>query len=216
MKQAIGAVVLALGSLGAAAPQAPPAPTGSSYATGFDMTRSWANLSPYKDADGFGAPKGVPYGCELSQVHVLHRHAERYPTPYPLDGQGMEDFAAKWTNYTRVHRKKSAATGPLSFLNNWEYVLGEDILLEPGTATEATSGANFWTQYGRLLYRAGRDNGAAWNETLNRYPNGTARAKPVFRTTSQDRILESARWWLSMEANLRHRLNHEWLTILAL
>ncbi|KAL5044330.1 hypothetical protein BDW71DRAFT_101077 [Aspergillus fruticulosus] len=174
------------------------APTGASYASGFDMTKSWANLSPYKDADSFGVPKGVPKGCELSQVHVLHRHAERYPTDYPLDGEGMEDFATKLTNYTKAHAGKGpVATGPLSFLNDWQYLLGEDTLMVTGAATEATSGADFWIKYGRLLYRPDRDHVAGWDESLNVYPNGTARPKPVFRTTSQARILESARWWLS-------------------
>ncbi|KAL4902043.1 hypothetical protein BDW74DRAFT_158959 [Aspergillus multicolor] len=172
------------------------APTGSSYASGFEMTRSWANLSPYKDADSFGVPKGVPRRCELSQVHVLHRHAERYPTDYPLDGEGMQDFAAKLANFSKAHGGK-VASGPLSFLNDWKYLLGSDTLMETGAATEATSGANFWIKYGRLLYRPDRDHVAAWDESLNVYPNGTARPKPVFRTTSQARILESARWWLS-------------------
>ncbi|KAJ5151223.1 uncharacterized protein N7482_010475 [Penicillium canariense] len=173
------------------------APTGATYASGFDMTRSWANLSPYKDAGGFGLPKGVPQGCQLSQVHVLHRHAERYPTDYPLDGAGMQDFASKLTNYTKAHSGNTVASGPLKFLDNWKYVIGDDTLLETGAATEATSGAQFWVKYGRLLYRADRDSMAAWNSDLNVYPNGTARPKPVFRTTSQARILESARWWLS-------------------
>ncbi|KAJ5726309.1 Histidine phosphatase superfamily clade-2 [Penicillium malachiteum] len=172
-------------------------PTGATYASGFDMTKSWANLSPYKDADGFNIPKGVPQGCELSQVHVLHRHAQRFPTAYPLDGDGMGDFAAKLANYSKAHPDSTSATGPLKFLNNWEYILGEDLLLENGAATEATSGANFWINYGRLLYRAGRKNLAAWSTSLNVYSNGTARPTPVFRTTSQARILESARWWLS-------------------
>lgn len=161
------------------------------------MTRSWANLSPYKDADGFGVPQGVPQDCELSQVHVLHRHAERYPTDYPLDGDGMRDFAKELKKYTEAHPNKAVASGPLRFLNSWEYVLGADTLMETGAATEATSGANFWIKYGRLLYRPGRDNVAAWNKSLNVFSDGTARPKPVFRTTSQGRILESARWWLS-------------------
>ncbi|KAJ5652248.1 Histidine phosphatase superfamily clade-2 [Penicillium longicatenatum] len=178
-------------------PASASAPTGSTYASGFDMTKSWANLSPYRDADGFSLPKGVPEGCELSQVHVLHRHAQRFPTSYPLDGEGMEDFAAKVTNYSKAHPGKTVGTGPLKFLKDWEYVLGDDLLMESGAATEATSGANFWINYGRLLYRAGRENVAGWSSSLNVYSNGTSRPKPVFRTTSQARILESARWWLS-------------------
>lgn len=197
MKNLVGVTLVSIAATATASSSTAPAsaPTGASYASGFDMTRSWANLSPYKDADGFGLPKGMPQGCELSQVHVLHRHAQRFPTPYPLDGGGMEDFAAKLTNYSKA--KTFKATGPLKFLNDWEYILGEDLLLENGASTEATSGSNFWINYGRLLYRAGRKNLAAWSSSLNVYSNGTSRAKPVFRTTSQARILESARWWIS-------------------
>ncbi|KAE8148611.1 histidine phosphatase superfamily [Aspergillus avenaceus] len=200
----VGIYLAILADVGSTAPHAsstliaPTAePTGATYASGFDMTKSWANLSPYKSAQGFGATRGVPRGCELSQVHVLHRHAERFPTSNLLDGKGMGDFASKLANYTKLHQKQAIANGPLQFLNDWEYVVGENTLMENGAATEDASGADFWIKYGRLLYRSGQDNVAAWNESLNVYPNGTARPKPVFRTTSQGRILESARWWLS-------------------
>jgi hypothetical protein len=171
-------------------------PTGLSYPSGFDMKSSWAHLSPYVDASGFNVSKGFPSECELSQVHILHRHAQRYPTYYPLDGEGMERFAQKLANYSRKHPQKKVGSGPLAFLNDWEYILGLNTLLPTGAATEVTSGALFWSQYGRLLYRAEASQ-AAWNSTLNVYPNGTARPKPTFRTTSYPRILESARWWLS-------------------
>ncbi|GFF31949.1 3-phytase A [Aspergillus udagawae] len=172
-----------------------PAPTGATFASGFDITTSWGNLSPYKDVPGFNVSNGVPQGCELSQVHVLHRHAQRYPVSALLDGGGMEAFAQKVKNYSKLHGSK-VGKGPLAFLNEWEYMLGEDTLQVTGAATEATSGASIWSKYGRLLYRAG-PNVAAWDSSLNVYPNGTARPKPIFRTTSQARILESARWWLS-------------------
>ncbi|KAI9925832.1 hypothetical protein MW887_005638 [Aspergillus wentii] len=172
------------------------APTGATFASGFDMKTSWGNLSPYKEAGSFNVSKGVPGGCELSQVHVLHRHAQRYPTGAPLDGVPMESFHDKFVNYTRSHPNEAVGKGPLAFLNDWEYFLGEELLLTTGAATEATSGADTWAKYGRTVYRASPGE-ASWNESMNVYPNGTARSKPVFRTTSQARILESARWWLS-------------------
>lgn len=107
----------------------------------------------------------------------------------------MEAFAQKVKNYSKLHDGR-VGKGPLDFLNQWEYMLGEDTLQVTGAATEATSGARIWAKYGRLLYRAG-PGVAAWDSSLNVYPNGTARPKPIFRTTSQARILESARWWLS-------------------
>lgn len=174
-----------------------PEPTGATYASGFDMTTSWGNLSPYKDATNFGKlSKGYPKGSELSQVHILHRHAERYPTSSSLDGGGIEEFSQKLINYSKEHPGVTIGKGPLSFLDEWIDLLGEDLLLVTGAATEVGRGAEFWSKYGRTLYRA-HGKVPNWNESLNVYPNGTARPKPVFRTTSQSRILESARWWLS-------------------
>ncbi|KAJ5987439.1 histidine phosphatase superfamily [Penicillium sp. IBT 35674x] len=170
-----------------------PAPTGAKFESGFDMMKSWGQLSPYKDAD-WGVPNGVPKGgqSELSQVHVLHRHAQRNPINMAMDGQNIQSFIAKLNGTI-------SATGPLEFLNDWQYVLGSgaEELIVSGASTEATAGARFWLQYGRLLYHATPENLVAWNRSLNVYPNGTARPQPFFRTTDQSRILESARWWLS-------------------
>lgn len=187
-------VALAAGN---AASTAPAAPTGTSYASGFDMKASWGNLSPYADASGFNVSMGFPVECELSQVHVLHRHAQRYPTDWPLDGGWMEQFGQKVANYSKKHPRAKLGKGPFSFLNHWEYRLGENTLLPIGAATEAASGAQFWSIYGRLLYHAGVGD-ATWDSSLNVFSNGTSRPKPTFRTTSYPRILESARWWLSM------------------
>ncbi|KAJ5224949.1 hypothetical protein N7468_006174 [Penicillium chermesinum] len=191
-----GASSSASASASASASSAAAGPTGTSYPSGFDMTKSWGNLSPYADSPGFDLPKGFPVECELSQVHVLHRHAQRYPTAYDDDGLNLARFAEKVATYAKEHPDTKVGSGPLEFLNHWEYLLGYETLLPTGAATEASSGALFWSQYGRLLYRAGR-NEAAWDSSLNVYPNGTARPKPTFRTTSYPRILESARWWLS-------------------
>ncbi|PLB51621.1 multiple inositol polyphosphate phosphatase [Aspergillus steynii IBT 23096] len=188
--------LLAVGNAMPASPASAPAPTGSVFPSGFDIVSSWANLAPLKEPSGFNVSKGVPRGCELSQAHVLHRHAQRYPTSFKLDGGGIDKFSEKLANYSRAHNTTDIASGPLSFLNDWDYLLGKDTLLPTGAATEATSGANVWSKYGRFLYRAG-PGVERWNESLNVYPNGTDRPKPIFRTTTQGRILESARWWLS-------------------
>lgn len=185
-----------IAALGLSSTVHPPAPTGSHYPSGFDITRSWANLSPYQEAASFGLPKGVPQGCQLSQVHVLHRHAQRYPIGYFFDAEMTVNFSQKVTNYSKTHPGKNLGAGPLEFLDHWTYRIGKELLLMTGAAAEATSGAEFWNKYGRLLYRAGPDM-AGWDESLNTFPNGTARPKPVFRTASQARIVESARWWLS-------------------
>ncbi|PYH43653.1 putative phytase [Aspergillus saccharolyticus JOP 1030-1] len=193
---ATGAAALPGTSSSSSSTPAAPAATGAALPAGFDITAYWGNLSPYHDAPGFNVSTGNPQGCELSQVHILHRHAQRYPTPYELDGESMEAFAQKLQNYRLQHPNETLGTGPLEFLNEWKYLMGEDLLLPSGAATEATSGANFWNKYGRPLFRAPAGL-ADWDASLNVFPNGTQRPKPIFRTTGQARILESARWWLS-------------------
>ncbi|KAL4862814.1 amidase signature domain-containing protein [Aspergillus spectabilis] len=62
---------------------------------------SWGNLSPYAHAPGFGLPKGAPQGCELAQVHILHRHAKRYPTDFVVDAGSMDVFASALRNASK-------------------------------------------------------------------------------------------------------------------
>lgn len=71
----------------------------------------------------------------------------------------METFAAKVQNFTRANPKaKFEGPGPLEILNTWTYQLGqgaiEGLLTATASATEFTSGVNFWNQYGRLFYNA--------------------------------------------------------------
>lgn len=93
----------------------------------FDMTQSWGNLSPFYSvpADTFGLPDAssvVPEGCELTQMHLLHRHGARYPTSSdpPASFANLLQSKANSTGYT--------ASGPLQFLNTWQYKFGQEIL----------------------------------------------------------------------------------------
>ena len=69
--------------------------------------------------------------------------------------------------------------------------MGESYLTGIGASTEFTSGVSFWNKYGRILYNAVPGQ-LQYNST---YPNLTARAKPVLRTTSQSRIENSQINW---------------------
>lgn len=60
-----------------------------------------------------------------------------------------------------------------------------------GAADEFRLGASFFTSTGRLLYNLTTGE-TSYNKT---FVNGTARPKPTLRTTSQSRIIESARSW---------------------
>ena len=69
--------------------------------------------------------------------------------------------------------------------------MGEGFLTGLGADTEFKSGVTFWNRYGRTLYNAtvGQVN---YNAS---YVNGTARPKPVLRTTGQSRIENSQISW---------------------
>jgi hypothetical protein len=60
-----------------------------------------------------------------------------------------------------------------------------------GAATEVTAGVTFWNRYGRTLYNATVAQ-LAYNAS---FPNGTARAPVVLRTTGQSRIENSQISW---------------------
>lgn len=65
------------------------------------------------------------------------------------------------------------------------------VLTGIGAATEFSAGVSFWNKYGRVLYNAAPGQ-VAYNGSFN---NGTARPKPVLRTTSQSRIENSQINW---------------------
>jgi hypothetical protein len=60
-----------------------------------------------------------------------------------------------------------------------------------GAATEFSAGVDFWNRYGRTLYNASQAQ-LSYNAS---FPNGTARAPVVLRTTSQSRIENSQISW---------------------
>lgn len=76
-------------------------------------------------------------------------------------------------------------------MNTYQYQLGASLLTGLGANTEFLAGATFWNRYGRILYNATQGQ-VAYNAS---YTNGTARPKPVLRTTSQSRIWNSQINW---------------------
>ncbi|KAI0030935.1 phosphoglycerate mutase-like protein [Vararia minispora EC-137] len=116
----------------------------------FNVVRNWGNLSPWFSlpAGTFGLPKAsplVPNGCDLTQVHILHRHGARYPT----SGSAPAAFAAKIQSL--ANSTGFDATGPLEFLATWEYKLGAEILTPLGRQQLYDLGVNARVRYGVLL-----------------------------------------------------------------
>lgn len=115
--------------------------------------------------------------CTVKQVHILHRHGARYPTSSTTEGAPY--FGAVIANVSKLNHPDSnfSASGPLSFLNTWKYELGAEVLNPVGTQQLFDSGVQHFYQYGRL------------------YNASNEKHKPVIRTTSEQRILDSARYW---------------------
>jgi len=141
---------------------------------GFSLFRSWGNLSPWYSVErgrfGLDSSAEVPDTCVITGLHFLHRHGARYPTAW-VDYGGPANFG------TKLHKNPESwnASGPLDFLNEWTYKLGEELLTPFGRQQLFDLGISTRMKYGFLLQNFTEKN------TI-----------PVFRTESQDRMLASA------------------------
>ncbi len=154
--------------------------TASSTST-FEIVKSWGNTSPYFPSPLFPEAqvhRQLDPSCSIEQVHILHRHGSRFPTSYSTEGAPF--FGQTVANATRDAANGGAAfnnSGPLAFLSNWTYKLGAEILTPLGAQELFDSGVFHYFQYGRL-----------YNATTQPH-------KPVIRTTSEERMLDSAKYW---------------------
>lgn len=171
--------------------------TGFVYDSGFNMQHNWGAYSPYFDS---GSPFDsvsksaldgeftLPNTCRFKQVHLLHRHGNR--SPAGKTALGMKDVAQKLQNMSEPPALES-----LQWIQDWEYLLSEDLLVGSGVGKLFESGVKFWTSHGRFLYGNASLRLLAWDDDINVYPNGTKRPKPLVRSTTQSRMQDSARAW---------------------
>ena len=129
-------------------------------------------VSPYfPNPSGFGVNEyPLPAGTNITQVHMLHRHGSRYPTTnasVEKFGTALEKLVANGT---------ANFTGALSFLNAFKYELGNEILVPVGRQELFDSGVLHYYDYGHL------------------YNTST---KIIARTTTQDRMLKSAEYFMA-------------------
>ena len=130
------------------------------------------NMCPYKPSPGFGIDEPmIPEQCYVKQVHFFQRHGSRYNTI----GANTQTFGGRIANASGTLN----ATGGLAFLNSWKYNLGYEVLTPKGTLELFESGVTAYYQYGYLSQGSN-------STTL-----------PVARTTSQDRMLRSAEYFLA-------------------
>lgn len=155
-------------------PLVAPVPHGESASSAFDIRKYWGNLSPWYSVSSadYGLPDAsplIPSGCDIVQLHVLYRHGARYPT----EGAAPASFAEKIANATKDGG--FTVTGDLSFLADWTYKLGAELLTPFGRTQVFLLGSQHRQLYGNLL------NNFTESSTI-----------PVFRTESQDRMVKSA------------------------
>lgn len=155
-------------------PLVAPVPHSESESSTFDIKKYWGNLSPWYSVSSseYGLPDtspSIPSGCEIVQLHLLYRHGARYPT----EGAAPATFASKVANATK--NGGFSASGDLSFLADWTYKLGAELLTPFGRSQNFLLGLEHRQLYGKLLN--------------NFTEQGTL---PVFRTESQDRMVKTA------------------------
>jgi len=141
------------------------------HATSDDIFRNLGTTSPYHPADDlFPETHGyenVPKQCRIKQAHILHRHGSRYPT----SGAGL--LVKKLDLAKKLGTLK--ASGDYAFLHHWKYQLGEAALVHFGAQEVFNSGVKYYYEYAQLLEQT--------------------KQKPVLRTTSQSRMVDTARYW---------------------
>ncbi|KAM7223157.1 acid phosphatase [Rhypophila decipiens] len=128
-------------------------------------------LSPYEPSPGFGVDEWpIPEGAEIVQVQMLSRHGSRYPT----SGSGVNALGDRIAEAKKNGKFK--AKEELSFLNDWKYELGYEILVPKGRQELFDSGVLHSYMYSQLYN-----------------PN----SKIIVRTTTQDRMLKSAEYFMA-------------------
>ncbi|KAF2479222.1 histidine phosphatase superfamily [Neohortaea acidophila] len=138
----------------------------------FEMHGQLSHYFP--NPDGFGVDEyALPHNASIVQLHMLHRHGARYPTV----GAGAQRLGEKLQAYKASTHGEVSFTGELSFLNDWEYKLGNEILVPIGKQELFDSGTLHQIMYGHL------------------YPNDDT--KILVRSTTQDRMVQSAEYFLA-------------------
>jgi len=143
-------------------------------ATTDDIYKNLGTYTPWRPADGLfpetEAHRMMPEHCEVKQVHILHRNGATYPEDAPNEGlPKLMKKLVKGIRDNQIHPKNE-----LSFLNNWDYKLGQALLVHQGAQELFDSGVKHYYDYAKLL---------------------TDHKKPVVRTTSHSSMLDSARYW---------------------
>ncbi|KAJ5085243.1 Histidine phosphatase superfamily clade-2 [Penicillium argentinense] len=161
--QHFGALMLALAAGSAALPwsstatsSSAAAPTGTPSPPDSTWQKAGVNSALTQILTGLACQRGPPRGCELSQVHVLHRHAQRYPVS--SDFLYIATFVSASKNYTTKHPHAEIGPGTLASLNEWEVCCAKTLLFPQARPLKLQLGQSS----GRHFYDVARAQ-ANWN-----------------------------------------------------
>lgn len=129
--------------------------------TQYNIVKYMYGNGPYMQNPGYGISTDVPDQCTLEHVQVYMRHGERYP--------GISDGKKQKALVDKLQSYKSPLSGPLSFLNDYEYYVKDDSLYElettPSNAKGPFTGYETCNKAG-LAFRAKYNDLYNENETL--------------------------------------------------
>lgn len=122
----------------------------------------------WKSTDSLQYP--LPPGANITLISMLARHGSRYPT----SNSSVQSFGQKI--HALTSNGSAQFTGSLSFLNSYSYNFGAEVLVPQGHRELFDNGVRYYYNYGRL------------------YNTST---KIIARTTSENRMLKSAEYFLA-------------------
>lgn len=144
----------------------------------YNLPKYLFGAGPYFEMDGYGISTDLPEGCTLEQAHIFMRHGERYPTGG--SGKSYKKVVERLQSYN------GTLSGPLSFLNNYEFYIQDldnlDMLTTPGNSKTPYTGSV-------TAMKAGASFRSKYNELFN-----ANQSFPVF-TASQYRCYLTADYW---------------------
>lgn len=144
----------------------------SSYATDMSNTlRHLGGTGPFVEATAFGIPTETPEQCIIDQAHLFMRHGERYPT------KGTNKSMRKL--YEKLKNSTVTPSGPLAFINDYEYFVDSNNLPEQESFMGAYAGTGDAFYLGNILR-------ARYSDLID-----TDKTLPIF-SSSQKRVYDTA------------------------
>ncbi|GFZ50736.1 hypothetical protein JCM24511_08494 [Saitozyma sp. JCM 24511] len=136
----------------------------------------WRNAgayAPWRSRGDGGGRKGLPRGCEIDQVNILHRHTARYPTSGA--SKCMAESLNKLINREIITPRRHPELAFLArtdlTMSGWQF----DQLMDQGR---------------KAAWRSGRDFAALYRKLVRSSPGLFS------RSAGGGRVVESAQYWL--------------------